>query len=45
MKEWATMNEVYVTFFAPGQFPARSAMGTSGLALDGRVEIECLAAD
>jgi 2-iminobutanoate/2-iminopropanoate deaminase len=45
MKEWATMNEVYVTFFAPTQRPARSAMGASGLALDGRVEIECIAAE
>lgn len=45
MKEWAAMNEVYVTFFDPARRPARSAMGTSGLALDGRVEIECIAAE
>ncbi len=45
MKEWATMNEVYVTFFEPGRRPARSAMGANGLALDARVEIECLAVD
>ena len=45
MKEWATMNEIYVTFFTPGHLPARSAMGASGLALDARVEIECLAVD
>jgi 2-iminobutanoate/2-iminopropanoate deaminase len=45
MKEWGAMNEVYVTFFKPGQRPTRSAMGTSGLALNARVEIECLAAD
>ena len=43
MREWATMNEVYVTFFAPDKRPARSAMGASGLALNARVEIECLA--
>lgn len=43
MREWATMNEVYVTFFAPDKRPARSAMGTSGLALNARVEIECIA--
>ena len=42
INEWAAMNEVYRTFFkAP--FPARSAMGTSGLALGARVEIECMA--
>ena len=45
MKEWGAMNEVYVTFFDPTRRPARSAMGTSGLALNARVEIECLAAD
>jgi len=40
--EWARMNTVYVTFF-PKHFPARSAMGVSGLAGGARVEIECLA--
>jgi enamine deaminase RidA (YjgF/YER057c/UK114 family) len=45
MKEWASMNEVYVTFFDPARRPARSAFGTTGLALDARVEIECLAVD
>lgn len=41
--EWAAMNEVYRTYFKPGKFPARSAMGASGLALGARVEIECMA--
>jgi reactive intermediate/imine deaminase len=45
MKEWASMNEVYVTFFDASRRPARSAMGATGLALDARVEIECLAAE
>jgi reactive intermediate/imine deaminase len=45
MKEWATMNEIYVTFFDAARRPARSAMGANGLALDARVEIECLAAE
>ncbi len=45
MKEWATMNEVYVTFFNEARRPARSAMGANGLALNARVEIECLAAE
>ena len=40
--EWGKMNEVYVTFF-PVHKPARSAMGASGLARNGRVEIECMA--
>lgn len=40
--EWAEMNKVYVTFFAD-HLPARSAFGTSGLALGARVEIECIA--
>jgi len=42
MQEWGAMNEVYATFF-PRHKPARSAVGVSGLARNGRVEIECLA--
>ncbi len=41
MSEWGAMNEVYRTFFVNP--PARSALGASGLALDARVEIECIA--
>lgn len=41
MGEWGAMNEVYRTFF-PNP-PARSALGSNGLALDARVEIECIA--
>jgi len=41
--EWGAMNEVYVQFF-PDNPPARSALGTSGLALGARTEIECIAA-
>jgi reactive intermediate/imine deaminase len=41
--EWGAMNEVYVSYF-PVNPPARSALGSSGLALDARVEIECFAA-
>ena len=40
--EWSAMNEVYVTYF-PANPPARSVLGSSGLALNSRVEIECLA--
>jgi len=43
MKEWAAMNEVYVTFFPPGRLPARSAFGTTGLARGARMELECMA--
>jgi len=45
MSEWAAMNEVYVTFFTEGRRPARSAAGANGLALNARVEIECIAVD
>jgi reactive intermediate/imine deaminase len=41
MNEWGAMNEVYRTFFTNP--PARSALGASGLALNARVEIECIA--
>jgi len=41
--EWPQMNGIYAQFF-PKNKPARSAMGASGLALNARVEIECIAA-
>ena len=41
MAEWGAMNEVYRTYFKNP--PARSAVGASGLALNARVEIECIA--
>ena len=42
INEWAAMNQVYVTYF-PSNPPARSALGSSGLALGARTEIECMA--
>ena len=42
MQEWAAMNRVYIESF-PVNLPARSAFGASGLALGGRIEIECIA--
>jgi len=42
MGEWAAMNRVYIEHFSM-DLPARSAFGVSGLALGGRVEIECFA--
>lgn len=41
--EWDAFNQVYTTFFSP-PYPARSALGADGLALDARVEVECMAA-
>jgi reactive intermediate/imine deaminase len=43
MSEWATMNEIYVTYFKSDRLPARSALGVNGLARGARVEIECIA--
>ncbi len=43
MKEWPSMNEVYVTYFKKDRLPARSAIGANGLALGAKIEIECLA--
>jgi reactive intermediate/imine deaminase len=40
--DWPAMNEVYATFF-PKDPPARSALGSNGLALGAAVEIECIA--
>ena len=42
INDWPAMNEVYVTFFRSHR-PARSAFGTSGLALGARLELECMA--
>ncbi len=41
--EWGSFNQVYRTYFTD-RFPARSALGASGLALGARVEVECIAA-
>lgn len=43
ISEWAAFNEVYKAAFTP-PYPARSAMGTGGLAMGARVEVECIAA-
>jgi len=44
MKEWDAMNAVYQTYFTAPNYPARSAFGANGLALNAKVEIECIAA-
>lgn len=43
MADWPAFNAIYTGYFAPGHYPARSAMGVNGLALGARVEMECLA--
>jgi 2-iminobutanoate/2-iminopropanoate deaminase len=43
MSEWQAFNVIYSSYFEPGRYPTRSAMGVSGLALGARVEMECWA--
>ena len=43
IREWAAFNEVYVKHFT-APYPARSALGANGLALNARAEVECIAA-
>lgn len=43
MAHWPAFNQVYVTYFTDGKFPARSAFGADGLALGALVELECIA--
>jgi reactive intermediate/imine deaminase len=45
MKDWPAFNEVYVTYFPDGKFPARSAFGANGLAMGALLEVECIAYD
>jgi 2-iminobutanoate/2-iminopropanoate deaminase len=40
--EWPAFNTIYREFFRK-PFPARSALAASGLALNARVELECIA--
>jgi 2-iminobutanoate/2-iminopropanoate deaminase len=43
MTDWPAFNKVYATFFKEGRYPARSAFGSSGLALGAKAEVECIA--
>ena len=45
MADRQAMSEVYVTFFPADKRPARTAAGANGLALNARVEVECVAAE
>jgi 2-iminobutanoate/2-iminopropanoate deaminase len=40
--DWPAFNEVYVSYFE-SPYPARSAFAAAGLALNARVEVECIA--
>ena len=44
MNDWPVFNAVYTSFFER-PYPARSAFGSSGLALGGRLEIDVIAVD
>jgi 2-iminobutanoate/2-iminopropanoate deaminase len=40
--KWGEFNEIYKTFFKD-HFPARSALGVTGLAIGAQVEVDCIA--
>src|SRR3954454_14378019 len=42
-RDYAAMNAVYRTYFAPGKLPARTCIGVTGLARGALVEIDLLA--
>lgn len=43
MANWPAFNQVYVTYFPDGKYPARSAFGADVLALGALLEVECIA--
>jgi 2-iminobutanoate/2-iminopropanoate deaminase len=42
-EDYVRMNDVYRTFFPVGRLPARTCIGTTGLAYDARIEIDLIA--
>jgi reactive intermediate/imine deaminase len=42
-RDYAAMNAVYATYFAPGRRPARTCVGVSGLAKGALIEIDLVA--
>lgn len=44
MADWPAFNVIYKSYFDAARYPARSALGVSGLALNAKVEVECMAA-
>lgn len=41
-RDYEAMNRTYATYFAPGRLPARTCIGTTGLAREALVEIDLL---
>ena len=41
--DYAAMNAVYASYFAPGRRPARTCIGVTGLAKGARIEIDMVA--
>ena len=41
--DYALMNDVYRTYFAEARLPARTCIGTTGLAYNARIEIDLVA--
>src|SRR5690242_21011800 len=41
-RDYAAMNRVYESYFAPGRLPARTCVGVTGLARDALVEIDLI---
>ncbi len=44
MAEWGAFNKIYMPYFKPGRFPARTAIGAHQLILGARIEMEVIAA-
>jgi reactive intermediate/imine deaminase len=42
-EDYAAMNAVYASYFAPGRRPARTCIGVNGLARGARIEIDFIA--
>lgn len=43
MGEFGDFNGVYARYFQKGHYPTRSTVAVNGLAMDARVEVECMA--
>ncbi len=42
-EDYAVMNATYAAYFPPGQLPARTCVGVTGLAYEARIEIDLVA--
>lgn len=43
MNDWPAFNKIYVSYFHRDRLPARSAFAANGVALGGKIELECWA--